>query len=73
MLEGLATQRARRERALNLELAVQGLGLYGLATLMGQVHVPEVVAAATTLVLASASLYRWLERRWEINDIAIGD
>ena len=73
MMEGLARETHREVRALNYELTIHGLSLYGLMMVMWQVGVPAVVAVPTVTVLASATVYRWLQRRWAAHDLnAVG-
>lgn len=64
MMEGLAKETNREVRASNYELAVHGLSVYGLAMVLVQMNVPEMVAWPAVGMLAAATVYRWLERRW---------
>lgn len=69
MFEALATQRDKRRMELDAELGVHGLSLYGLAMAMNQVSVPQQMAVPTVLTLFAVVVFRWLDRRWALEDL----
>lgn len=69
MLEGLSKHQEKQVRALNVELGVHALGLYGLGSLMYQVGTPEVVAIGTTLGLSGIAFSAWIRKRWAMESI----
>lgn len=69
MFEGLARERDKRRRELDAELGVYGLSLYGLAAAMEQFSVPEQMAVPAVLTLFGVVVYRWLGRRWALEDL----
>jgi hypothetical protein len=51
------------ETRADLIVAAQGVGIYGVAVLMIQFHVPTALAIPAVLGLSAVSAYRWLGRR----------
>ena len=69
MLEALAQERDRQVRALNTDLAVHGLSLYGLVSVLSEVGAPAGVSSMLFVGLGGAAVYRWLVRRSEVKSL----
>ncbi len=67
MLERLHPEHERASRELDSEFVVEGLSLYGLASVVTHIGVPGLLSFGVVLALFGVLCALWIERRSELN------